>query len=79
MVGSAISSSSIDVGDLVEFTHPHARDVGIVVRIAENDWRQRCAHVLWSLDPFIESLSVDSEHLKLIRKGEVVANFKPIA
>ena len=60
--------STIDVGDLVEFTHPHAKDVGIVIRIKDDEWRRRCVHVLWSVDSFVESLAIDSEHLNLIRK-----------
>jgi hypothetical protein len=61
----------LGTGDLVEFTHPHARDVGIVIRtIEKDDYRRQCVHVLWSSEPFIESLAADSEHLKLLNKAK---------
>ena len=58
----------MNVGDLVEFTHPHAQDIGIVISIQDNAWRQQCVHVMWSIEGFIESIAVDSEHLRLVTK-----------
>ena len=69
MVGDTNLSYSVGVGDLVEYTHPHARDIGIVVGITTIGISgRREASVMWSIEQFTERLSVGNEHLKLIQK-----------
>ena len=58
----------MNVGDLVLFTHPHARDVGIILSIERvSNRREPIASVMWSVEQFTEAVSIENEHLKLVQ------------
>ena len=55
------------VGDLVKWTHPHARDVGVVLEIRPDTWMGCQAYVEWASEPRHSGLyPVDHELLVLI-------------